>query len=413
MSALGRVPLFAELPAHEIEALAAGLKRQSYAAGTLLFHEGDHGERFFIVLDGRIAIIKALNTGDERLLAIRAAGEFVGEMSLLNGDGLRTASARVEAAAQVLELTRADFDALLERYPSLAYRMLRVMSDRLRASHDDSLRELHEKNERLSKAYADLQAAQSRLIEQEMLAHELRLARGIQESMLPRVLPRLARLDFGARMLAARMVGGDFYDVIPLGSDRYGLVIGDVSGKGVPAALFMALTCSLLRAEAARTAEPVEVLRYVNQQFLGMNEQNMFVTAVYGVLDGATRTFSYARAGHELPIIVDRHGRQLGVPRGRGLPLGLFPMPELDTQSVELPEGGKLLLFTDGVTEAVDASGEFYGLAQLQATMERQQRLAAQPLCDALVEQLVAFHAGVPQHDDITVLAVALREQDT
>lgn len=177
MTMLAQVPLFEDLPAHEIDALAATLHRQTYAVGTLLFGEGDNGDRFYIVLDGHIAIIKALGTVDERLLALRGAGEIVGEMSLLNRDGLRTASARVQSAALVLELTPTDFDALLRRYPALAYGMLRMMSDRLRVSHDTSIRELHEKNERLANAYAELQAAQARLIEQETLAHELRLAR--------------------------------------------------------------------------------------------------------------------------------------------------------------------------------------------------------------------------------------------
>jgi CRP-like cAMP-binding protein len=204
---LKHIPLFGSLLPGELADMAASLQETCYPAGAVLFREGDYGDRFYIVLDGRIAIVKALGSDDERLLGLRGAGEFVGEMSLLSQDGLRTASVRIEVDARVLELTRADFDALLHRYPLLAYEMLRVLSIRLRESHDAAIRDLREKNARLAQAYADLQAAQARIIEQETLERELRLARETQESMLPRALPRLAGFDIGARMVAARMVG--------------------------------------------------------------------------------------------------------------------------------------------------------------------------------------------------------------
>ena len=406
---IAQVPLFAALPPADIASLAATLHEVVYPSPTCLFREGDHGDRFYIVLDGQVAIVKAMDSADERVVALRGPGEFVGEMSLLNRDGLRTASARVHADVRVLELTRADFDALLHRHPSLAYDMLRVVSERLRTSHDDAIRDLHEKNERLVTAYAELQAAQRKLIEQETLAHELRLAREIQESMLPQHLPQLSGLDFGARMVPARMVGGDFYDVIPLGADKIGIVIGDVSGKGVPAALFMALTCSLLRAEAARSSVPTDVLQHVNRQLLGMNNKGMFVTVLYGVLDQTTQAFSYARAGHELPIIRDRHGLPVSVPLAQGHPLALFPDPALDARTMVLPDRGSVLLYTDGVTEAINPQGDFFGLAQLHDTLLDMVDTSAQPLCDGLVDLLAAYHATAPQSDDITVVAVKVR----
>src|SRR5690349_1050662 len=125
-----RIPLFAALPPATRATLAATLRETSYPAGAVLCYEGDYGDRCYIVLDGCIEIIKALGTDAERLLDVRGAGEFVGEMSLLNGDGLRTASVRVRAEARVLELTRAEFDTLLRHHPSMAYEMLRVLSTR-------------------------------------------------------------------------------------------------------------------------------------------------------------------------------------------------------------------------------------------------------------------------------------------
>jgi len=186
----------------------------------VLFREGEYGDRFYIVVEGQIAILKALDTPNERFLAIRGPGEFIGEMSLLNPDGLRTASVRLHSDARPLEMTRGDFDALLGREPTIAYEMLRVLSNRLRQAHNESIRELKEKNRRLAEAYANLKAAQQQIIQKEILERELLQAREIQESMLPRELPIFEGFDLGARMLPAHMVGGDFFDVIPLDSDN-------------------------------------------------------------------------------------------------------------------------------------------------------------------------------------------------
>ncbi|HEU5098359.1 MAG TPA: SpoIIE family protein phosphatase [Roseiflexaceae bacterium] len=406
---LKHVPLFGSLPLGELADMAASLHERRYPAGAVLFREGDYGDRFYIVLDGQIEIVKALGTDDERTLGLRGAGEFVGEMSLLSQDGLRTASVRVHDDARVLELTRADFDALLHRHPLLAYEMLRVQSLRLRESHDTAIRDLHEKNARLAQAYADLQAAQARIIEQQTLERELRLARETQESMLPRALPRLAGFDIGARMIAAHMIGGDFFDLFLLSADSLAVVIGDVSGKGMPAALFMALVSSLLRAEAPRSDTPEQALRVVNRHLLNRDARGMFVTVLYGVLRQKTREFSYVRAGHEQPLLLDADDGTMTPEMGRGHPLGLFPNPVLDAQTISMPPGGTLLLYTDGVPEAMDARDELFGTERIVAAIRAVGEASAQELCDRLV-QSVTDHHGSPAHaDDITLLAVRAR----
>jgi sigma-B regulation protein RsbU (phosphoserine phosphatase) len=404
---LKNMPLFGSLPAAELAAMAVSLQETCYTAGAVLFREGDYGDRFYILLDGQIAIVKALGSDDERLLGLRGRGEFVGEMSLLSQDGLRTASVRVEADARVLELTRADFDALLHRYPLLAYEMLRVLSIRLRESHDTAIRDLHEKNARLAQAYADLQAAQARIIAQETLERELRLARETQESMLPRALPRLSGFDMGARMIAAHMVGGDFYDLFPLSRNRLGVVIGDVSGKGMPAALFMALVSSLLRAEAQRgDTSPEQALRIVNNHLLSRDTHSMFVTVLYGVLCRETREFAFVRAGHEMPLLLDAEGALLTPAMGRGHVLGLFPNPMLDMQTVQLPLGGTLLLYTDGVNEAMDADSRLFGPERIVAAVRGARDASAQQLCDQLVQAVTEYRGLAAQADDITLVAV-------
>jgi sigma-B regulation protein RsbU (phosphoserine phosphatase) len=406
---LKHVPLFGSLPSGELADMAVSLRERRYLAGAVLFREGDYGDRFYIVLDGQIEIVKALDTDDERTLGLRGAGEFVGEMSLLSQDGLRTASVRAHEESRVLELTRADFDALLHRHPLLAYEMLRVLSLRLRESHDTAIRDLHEKNARLAQAYADLQAAQARIIEQQTLERELRLARETQESMLPRTLPGLAGFDIGARMIAARMVGGDFFDLFLLGPDSLGVVIGDVSGKGMPAALFMALVSSLLRAEALRSDTPEQALRVVNRHLLSRDARGMFVTVLYGVLRQDTREFSFVRARHQQPQLLDSDGAHQTPEMGRGQPLGLFPNPMLDAQTIRLPPGGTLLLYTDGVAEAMDARDELFGAERIVAGVRAAGEASAQELCDQLVQLVTEYHGSAAHADDITLLAVRAR----
>jgi phosphoserine phosphatase RsbU/P len=416
------LPLFAAVPDDELAELTASLPRTTYPAGSLMLREGERGERFFILLSGRIAIVKALGSPDERILGVRGAGEFIGEMSLLNQDGLRTASAQVLADTQAIQLTRADFDELLHRYPLLAYDMLRVISERLRDTHNATISDLRAKNLQLSQAYAELQlqnaelvrayadlsAAQAQLVEKEALERELRMAREIQENMLPRTLPHLSGVDLGARMVAAREVAGDFFDAFALGDSAVGLVIGDVCGKGMPAAMFMAQTRSLLRAEADRAASAKDALLSVNRHLLNMNAAGMFATVLYGILRPASREFAYARAGHDLPLILDRSGQVRPLARSNGHPLGILDEPAIDVQVASLQPGDTMLLFTDGITEATDMRGEFFGGERIPAVVHEYRHASAQQICDGLVETLAAYRGAAPQADDITLLAMRL-----
>jgi len=403
---LRNVPLFAELAPDELAHLAGSLRLLRYPADTLLFVEGDAGDRLYIVVEGGVAIIKSLGSPDERLVNVRGGGEFIGEMSLLTGDGRRTASARVHGDSQLLELTSADFEALAASTPSLALQMLRVQSRRLRDAHDRTIRDLHEKNDRLAQAYAELQAAQAQIIAQETLRRELRLARDIQQSMLPRALPPLPGFEFGARMLPAQEVGGDFYDLFPLEGGRVGIAVGDVCGKGVPAALYMALTSSLLRAEAMRSVTPEQALRSLNRQLSSRGVESLFVTVLYGVLDPADSTFTYVRAGHEYPLAWARNGEVLQVPQGRSIPVGLFPEALLEQASLHLAPGTTLLLFTDGVTEAHGADHELLGHERLNELACSRGARPAAALCDELLAALAAHQGSSPQADDITLLAI-------
>lgn len=401
-----RVPIFADLPPDELAALTATLRLRTYPTGSLLFIEGDTGDRMYIVLAGRVAIVKSLGTPDERLVNVRGQGEFIGEMSLLTGEGRRTASARADQEVHLLEVTGADLDLLLEAVPPLAYRMLKVLSRRLRDAHDHTIRDLHEKNATLARAYEELKAAQDQIIAQEALRRDLRLARSIQQSMLPLSLPRLDGVELAARMLPAREIGGDFFDVFPLAGGRLGIAIGDVSGKGIPAALYMSLACSLLRAEAYHSPTPEATLRLLNRHLLERGAPGMFVTAVYGIFDPAGRTFDYVRAGHEHPMVWDAAGAPLAIDIGRAAPLGLFPDPALESRTLALAPGATVLLFTDGVTEAFAPDDAMFGQEGLDLATAGAAALSVEALCERITRAVAGHQGAAPQADDLTLVAL-------
>jgi sigma-B regulation protein RsbU (phosphoserine phosphatase) len=406
---ISRVPLLASLPRSEIEYLARTLRQREFPDNALLFREGTTGDSFYILLDGQVDILKAMGTEAERQLGVRGPGSFIGEMSLFSRDGARTASVRARTPLRALEMTRADFDALLSRQPALAYDMVRVLSVRLLESEDRTIRDLQEKNRELTQAYEDLKAAQAQIIEKEKLEHELLVASRIQMSILPHKLPEMAGFDFGARIVPMSAVGGDFYDFIPLDSDMLGIAVGDVSGHGVPAALFMALTVTLLRAEACHDCSPQEVLRGVNRQLLNMNTEGMFVTVLYGVLQRATGEFTYVRAGHELPLLCQADGALVEPRLEHGQLLGLLSDPHLPEQTMTLTPNSTLLLYTDGVIEAVDAQAEMFGEGRLQQAVEAHRQAPAQMMCERILERVTAHIHAVTQQDDITLLSVQAR----
>ncbi len=201
-------------------------------------------------------------------------------------------------------------------------------------------------------------------------------------------------------------VGGDFYDFIPLDEKTLAIVVGDVSDHGVPAALFMALTVTLLRAESQRLDAPGDVLRSVNHHLLGMNETGMFVTILYGLLDCSRYEFRYARAGHELPILMALNGECVPFERNVGQLIGIFPDPVLDEGTLSLTPDSVLLLFSDGVTEANDKDGNLFGQGRLLDVLQSGCHHSAQELCDHVWDDLKEYRGDAIQHDDVTVVAI-------
>ena len=254
---------------------------------------------------------------------------------------------------------------------------------------------------------AALEAAQAELAIKARMARELELARQVQQSFLPRTFPTLPSYVFAAHNEPAREVGGDFYDVIDLGKGRVGLVIADVSDKGMAAALYMALSRSLIRAEATREQAPVTVLGNVNRLLLELGEQGMFVTVFYAVLDTSTGQLTYARAGHDYPLLLrDGAAKPLG---GAGALLGILEDVEigLTEEKLTLRAGDRLVLYTDGLTDVLNEQGEFLGLEALTRLMLRHAGLAAEEMCLAVAHDLEVYRGDAEQADDMTLLLVA------
>ncbi|HEU4673793.1 MAG TPA: SpoIIE family protein phosphatase [Candidatus Limnocylindrales bacterium] len=237
----------------------------------------------------------------------------------------------------------------------------------------------------------------------ERLEQEMRVATMIQQQFLPHELPKLPGWQVAAHYAPARAVGGDFYDFIALPGDRIGVVVGDVTGKGVPAALLMARTQSVLRSEAPHLASPGAVLARANEILLPEMPARMFVTCLYLVIEPATGRVTYANAGHNLPVVRGRDG--VVELRATGMPLGLLPDRTYDEKEASLAPGQTVLLYSDGIDEAHAPDGEMFGLPRVRELMAIE--ATGSELIDHLLDSLHAFVGrDWDQEDDITLVAL-------
>jgi len=243
-------------------------------------------------------------------------------------------------------------------------------------------------------------------IERERIEQELRVARRIQQASLPEEVPELQGWEISPHYRPAREVGGDFYDFHLLSEGRVGLVVGDATGKGVPAALVMATTCGMLQlaAQALDSSSPGEVLERVNETLLARIPANMFVTCFYAILDPKSASLKYANAGHDLPYLLRTSGEAEEL-RARGMPLGLMPGMGYEEKQTILEVGEAALFYSDGLVEAHDAKGEMFGFPRLGALVAEHGK--ERSLGDFLLEELYSFTGeGWEQEDDITLLTL-------
>ena len=240
------------------------------------------------------------------------------------------------------------------------------------------------------------------------LEQELRVAREIQQALLPKDLPRFPGYEVAAYYQPAREVGGDFYDFLDLEDGRLGVVVGDATGHGIPAALVMANTQSVLRAVAQRGgggSAPGQALAEANEVLFTYIPPNMFVTCFYGILDPESGQLIYANAGHNLPCW--RHNDEVEELRARGMPLGLMPGMSYEEKETILVPGDGVLFYSDGLTEAHDPQGEMFGTPKLREVVERQGEDGEGSLVARLLKELSGFVGdGWEQEDDITLVTL-------
>jgi len=245
-------------------------------------------------------------------------------------------------------------------------------------------------------------------IEKERLEEGLKLAHDIQMSMLPKTFPPFPErrdLDIFAAITPAKKVGGDFYDFFFLDENRLCFAIGDVSGKGVPAALFMAVVKTLFKAIAGRVQNPAEILSTVNREICRDNDSQMFTTLFCGILDTRTGEIRYSNGGHNPPYHLSRAGVQQ-VPKTGGRVLGLLEETTYAGSRLVLGPGETLLLYTDGVTEALDPAEQFFSERRLESILTQINFASAREQIEHLTREITLFAAGAEQADDITTLAI-------
>jgi len=307
-----------------------------------------------------------------------------------------------QASGQTPELPRGDEAAYLAQSFSKMASVIRTQQTALQEANASLEQRVQERTAELRRTTA----------EKERIGSELRIASEIQKSILPRTFPPFPdRADFEiyATTIPALEMGGDFYDFFLIDDTRLGVVIADVSGKGVPAAIFMAVSRSLLKATALASVSPSACLEHVNRLLCPDNESAMFVTVFYGILQTETGELEFSNGGHNVPYVIgDNRLVPVGTPAG--MALGVLDEARYQTSRMTIHPGETLVLYTDGVTEAMDGQSRLFSTPRFEETLQRLSQQRPIDLLTKLVEDVQAFSRGAVQADDITLLAMQYRQ---
>jgi sigma-B regulation protein RsbU (phosphoserine phosphatase) len=240
---------------------------------------------------------------------------------------------------------------------------------------------------------------------------ELQIAAEIQKNFLPEHIPHTEGFDIAAKSIPAKEVGGDFFDVIPLevmplSSSRTGIMIADVSGKGVPAALFMALSRIVVRVTAMWFKKPAEVISFANPIIAENSKTGMFVTLFYGVIDKETHTLTYVNAGHNPPLVLRKKSGEIEELELTGMAVGAMGDAEYTQAEIPLAPGDVMVLYTDGITEAVNDRVEMFDLPRLIEVIRNNSSSSSKEIADEIIRSVFSFSGTQPQFDDITLMVV-------
>ena len=270
--------------------------------------------------------------------------------------------------------------------------------------------ELESLADSFNKMTADLKVHMEELqcttAEKEGLLKELEIARGIQLRLLPQVAPKIDGMDLAAHNEPAREVGGDFYDFIPVMEDNLGLAIADVSGKGMPAAMFMGLSRTIIRASATGDPAAANAIKQANELICRDSTSGMFVTLFYAVLNTRWKRLRYVNAGHNPPLLFRKGSEDVIQLKAKGIALGVAHDIDLQEANIDLISGDILVLYTDGITEAINDQEEAFGLERLIRIIRSHGELSAKNLIDKIQGEVMSFAGNQPQFDDITLMVL-------
>ncbi|MBT8490422.1 MAG: SpoIIE family protein phosphatase [Deltaproteobacteria bacterium] len=270
---------------------------------------------------------------------------------------------------------------------------------------NDEFEELADSFNKMTSDLADyMERLHCTTAEQERLRKELEIASGIQKNILPTSAPDIEGVELAAINIPAREVGGDFYDYVPVDTDHWGLTIADVSGKGMPAAIFMGLSRTIVRASTTGNLSAENAIKHANELICRDSRSGMFVTLFYTILDSQTKNLTYINAGHNPPLLFRKGSPDIMVLEAKGIPLGVTENIDIEEQRVHLVSGDYLVLYTDGVTEAMNEKEEEFGKDRLIKIVQDNTSLTAQDMLNMVQEAIITFAGTRPQFDDITLM---------
>ena len=353
------------------------------------------------------APLRGLIAGYLRIGGLAAAAALLAGLALSVVTGRRIAAPmmQIAGAAAAVDLRRFEPGSLRSvaaRRDELGHlaRTFEVMAEQVMAREEELERQVRERTAELRLRNEQLEEARRRL------EADLELARLLQSTILPQRFPADRGWSGTARMVPALQMAGDFYDYFPIDAHRLGLVIADVSGKGVAPAFFMAVSRSALQEAARHHQDPGECLTAANDRLCEQNPLDMFVTVFYAVIDARSGAVSYANGGHNRPYVVAQDGALTAIPLTGGTMLGVMPGLPYDSATLLLQPGDTLFLYTDGVTEAMNQAGELFGEPRLEAALQDSAQHPVDEVLGHVNDAVRGFAGDAPQSDDITCLVV-------
>jgi phosphoserine phosphatase RsbU/P len=382
--------LFHDLKEKRVKKALENCPVRTYSKRTILIRKGVVNNKLYLVLSGELNVY--LGDPDSNDFIVVSSGQCIGEMSIIDKN---PASAHVIASpgCRLLEIDDNHFWDHIITLPKVARNLLKVQTERARATNKAILQQ------------------RERELQFKQIEKDLTIANQIQMSMLPRnssPIPGCSELEIYARMVPAREIGGDLYDFFQVGPDRFFFILGDVSGKGIPAALFMVRTMTLFRTLVGTGEDPAAILQQVNTLLQENNNRFQFVTLICGMMDLSTREIHYSNGGHNPPLLINANGdsRFLKLPEGNVV--GVIRDSEFKNDSFQLREGEKLLLYTDGVTEATNENLQMFSDERLHRLLSDKKATSAKLIVEKVLQEVVDFAGNAPQADDITILALGL-----